>query len=201
MNDSNVAAGSYFSLVSFQPFAFTYNISTATFAPIVLPLSFNAKGVIASGINNAGDIVGSYVPSSGSATQLGFLDIGGTFYSLDDPNSNGFTVPNGINNMDEIVGVYQAATGPIQGFIYNLSSNTWQTIDDPNASSASATFVTGINDMGDLVGYYSDGTDTNGFLAKPVPESSTWAMMIAGFAGLGIAGYCKVRRRVAVALS
>jgi hypothetical protein len=114
VNDSNIVAGSYFSLVSFEPFAFTYDFGSETFTPIVLPPSFNAKGVVASGINNAGDIVGSYAPSSG-ATQLSFLDIGGTFYSLDDPNNNGFTVPFGINNNGEIVGAYQGATGPIHG--------------------------------------------------------------------------------------
>jgi hypothetical protein len=68
----------------------------------------------------------------------------------DDPSSNGFTVANGINNMGEIVGDYEGATGPIHGFTYNLSTNTWQTIDDPNASLSSATFVNGINDLGDL---------------------------------------------------
>jgi hypothetical protein len=195
VNDSNIVAGSYFSLVSFEPLAFTYDIGSETFTPIVLPPSFNAKGVVASGINNAGDIGGSYAPSSG-ATQLGFLDIGGTFYSLDDPNSNGFTVPLGINNNGEIVGDYQGATGPIHGFIYNLSSNTWQTIDDPDASNTGSTTVSSTNDSGVLVGYYSDGTSTNGFLATKVPEPETWVMIIVGFAGLGFAA----RRRVAVGL-
>jgi PEP-CTERM motif len=196
VNDSNIVAGSYFSLVSFEPFAFTYDIGSETFTPIVLPPSFNAKGVVTSCVNNAGDIVGSYSPSSGAATQLGFLDIGGTFYSLDDPNSNGFTVPLGINNNGEIVGAYQGAAGPIHGFIYNLSSNTWQTIDDPDASSTGSTTISGINDSGDLVAYSSDGTSTNGFLATKVPEPETWVMIILGFAGLGFAA----RRRVAVGL-
>jgi PEP-CTERM motif len=32
-----------------------------------------------------------------------------------------------------------------------------------------------------------------------VPEPSTWAMMILGFAGLGFAGYRKSRKAVAIA--
>jgi hypothetical protein len=191
VNDHNEAVG--FNFLSSGPTPFAYSIGTATFAPIVLPPSFNSEGAVASGINNAGDIVGSYVPSVGSATELGFLDIGGTFYSLNDPSSNGFTVANGINNMGEIVGDYQGATGPIHGFTYNLSTNTWQTIDDPNASLSSSTFVNGISGLGDLVGYSTDGTTANGFLAKPVPESSTWAMTIMGFAGLGFMGYRRAR--------
>ncbi|MBV9287892.1 MAG: hypothetical protein JO288_08720 [Hyphomicrobiales bacterium] len=35
------------------------------------------------------------------------------------------------------------------------------------------------------------------FTAAPVPEASSWAMLIAGFAGLGFAGY---RRRTIVRL-
>jgi hypothetical protein len=142
-----------FQLGVLQPLASTYNISTGTFTPITLKFQRQGSGRIGHQQRTPGNR-GVLRPKQRPATQLGFLDIGGTFYSLDDPNSNGFTVPNGINNMDEIVGDYQAATGPIHGSIYNLSSNTWQTIDDPNASSASATFVTGINDMGDLAGYY-----------------------------------------------
>ena len=39
----------------------------------------------------------------------------------------------------------------------------------------------GINDAGQAVGVSEFPT--------PVPEPSTWAMMLAGFAGLGLAGY------------
>jgi uncharacterized membrane protein len=46
----------------------------------------------------------------------------------------------------------------------------------------------GINDAGQVVGV--------SFLMG-VPEPSTWAMMLLGFAGLGIAGY-RVRRNSAV---
>jgi len=31
-----------------------------------------------------------------------------------------------------------------------------------------------------------------------VPEASTWAMLLASFAGLGLAGYCASRRDLAV---
>jgi uncharacterized membrane protein len=44
-----------------------------------------------------------------------------------------------------------------------------------------------INDAGQVVGY-SDGTQPPG-----TPEPSTWAMMLAGFAGLGLAGYRRAK--------
>jgi hypothetical protein len=40
------------------------------------------------------------------------------------------------------------------------------------------------------LGYYFDQTGAHGFLAIPaVPEPSTWAMMLIGFAGLGFAAH------------
>jgi uncharacterized membrane protein len=42
----------------------------------------------------------------------------------------------------------------------------------------------GINDAGQVVGFSA---------AAIVPESSTWAMMLLGFAGLGFAGYRRTR--------
>ncbi len=64
-----------------------------------------------------------------------------------------------------------------------------------------------INNLGDILGYGEYQGGQYGFLLKPmasaalfatpVPELSTWAMLIVGFAGLGLAGY----RRPAKALS
>jgi PEP-CTERM motif len=47
---------------------------------------------------------------------------------------------------------------------------------------------------------YSGATDANpaGYVV-PVPEASTWAMMLLGFVGLGFAGYRKSRRPAASA--
>jgi PEP-CTERM motif len=61
----------------------------------------------------------------------------------------------------------------------------------------------GINNSGDIIGngYYNG--EFHGFLltpvsasalsATPVPEPSTWMMLLAGFAGLGFAGYCRAK--------
>ena len=43
-----------------------------------------------------------------------------------------------------------------------------------------------INDKGQIVGESSEFT-------PPVPETSTWAMMLFGFAGLGLAGHRRAK--------
>ena len=54
-----------------------------------------------------------------------------------------------------------------------------------------------------LVGFRNDpsydGLDSFSVSASPVPETSTWAMMLAGLAGLGFVGYRASRKSVAVA--
>src|SRR2546429_29484 len=64
-------------------------------------------GTQAFGINDFGQIVGSYVNASGTH---GFLLSGNTWTTLDDP-SGGFTVAAGINDMGQIVGSYVNASG------------------------------------------------------------------------------------------
>jgi len=63
---------------------------------------------------------------------------------------------------------------------------------DPPVSMG--TTLNGINDLGDIVGFFVDTKGTEGLLATPVPEPSTWAMMLAGFAGLGLAALRRSRR-------
>ena len=52
---------------------------------------------------------------------------------------------------------------------------------------------------GTLAVINSQTSDLNGFAPSAVPEPSTWAMMMLGFAGLGFAGYRKSRKSAAFA--
>ena len=80
--------------------------------------------------------------------------------------------------------------------------NMWQTIDDPNQSATPAfdvtgTTVNGINDLNQLVGFYSDGTNIDGMLASPaspVPEPRLLALALAGALGLVCIWGKKLRR-------
>jgi probable HAF family extracellular repeat protein len=152
----------------------------------------------AAGINSSGDIVGWYTDASGG--NHGFFYNGSTFLTLDDPNAApGKTEAIGINDAGEVVGYYFDAKNVAHGFLWNGSA--YLTLDDPLAAPSAGTYAFGINDSGEIVGYYLNSTGDFGFLATPaVPEPSTWAMMLVGFAGLGLAGFrrattCRSRKR------
>jgi hypothetical protein len=66
---------------------------------------------------------------------------------------------------------------------------------DPAAAGAYFVEITGVSGGGSL----RLAIDGNVTATDPVPEPSTWAMMLLGFAGLGFAGYRASRRTAAVA--
>ena len=179
INDSNVTVG-YSSAT--DPAGATgqtaYSQSGGTFTNInaLLPSNVNSQAV---GINNAGEIVGFYQPTA--TTDLGFLDKNGVISTID-PFGSAITQALGINNEGEIVGFYTDAGGVQHGYIDN--GGVFTTLDPPGSQS---TTINGLNDRGDLVGFFTDPNDNVvGFVASPVPEPSTWAMMLIGFAGLGV---------------
>jgi hypothetical protein len=113
VNDSNIAAGFYFDAGG-SPHGYTYDNGAKTFTSVTLPASFNAIGVLPTGINNSNDISGAYINASGV---FGFLEIGGTFYSLSDPSGNGTnTSALGLNNVGDVIGSFVDMSGETQGF-------------------------------------------------------------------------------------
>ena len=161
------------------------------------------------GINNRGQIVGTYRNISNPYIPLDFLYSDGTYTTLTDPAADGgFTVASGINDRGQIVGFYVGSSGYEYGFLY--SGGTYTNLAFPLATDTQAN---GINDLGQIVGSYEGGTGGGGGLlltpcagcrigetlslaeALPTsaPETSTWAMMLLGFAGLGFAGYRRAR--------
>jgi hypothetical protein len=60
------------------------------------------------------------------------------------------------------------------------------TVDDPSGVAGS-TVINGVNDLGQLVGFYTNANDAVvGFVATPTPEPGTLALMGSGMlAGRG----------------
>jgi uncharacterized membrane protein len=157
------------------------------------------------GQNNFGQIVGSYGVSASGGYKHGFLDTNGVFTTIDDPNAGpgGYTNASGINDWGQVVGMYCDSAGACHGFLD--TNGHFTTIDAPGSSGG--TLVTGVNDEDQLLEFYSDAAgNSHAFLATPhlalfsstaatsldaVPEASTWAMLIIGFAGLGFACFRK----------
>ena len=104
------------------------------------------------------------------------------------PLADGVTAATGINNAGDIVGYFTDASNVTHGFID--VGGIYTTIDAPNAFGS--TQVLGINDIGDLVGTYVDAKDltTRGFVASPVPEPDTLALL-----GVSLAGTVILRRQ------
>jgi PEP-CTERM motif len=146
----------------------------------LLPANFNSQ---ATGVNNAGTVVGFYQYNAASDFSA-FVDIGGATTSFQFPGSIS-TQALGVNDLGNIVGDYFDANGNMFGFLDVGGSFT--TLDPFNSTAVTAN---GINDNNQIVGFYVDGAgNTIGFLSSGVPEPSTWAMMVLGFAGLGFVTY------------
>jgi probable HAF family extracellular repeat protein len=134
---------------------------------IYTTIDFGTASTIAAGINDLGQIVGSYdAQGAGGATADGFLYSGGIFTTLAIPGAI-FTVPTGINDLGQIVGHYiLPGSNFAHGFLY--SGGVFTTIDDPLAISGhGSSNAVGINDLGQIVGFYTDnsgGFPPHGFL-------------------------------------
>jgi hypothetical protein len=111
--------------------------------------------------------------SHGRVIDLGGL-LGSTYSEADGINDAGQAV-----GESEVGGVWYA-TEWSHGSIINLGG-----LPGP---AGSASFARGINDRAQAVG------ESGNVFGVPVPESSTWAMMLLGFAGLGFAGYRRTRK-------
>lgn len=191
VNNSKVIAG-YYVNASGNDQGFTYNAVALTFAGVNLPSSFHAVQTVVTGINNGGLIVGYYTDNTGATH--GFIDDAGAFTGYDDPSGTQ-TEFLGVNNLGQVVGSYVDASGETHGLLFDPGTDTFQTIDDPLASASAAfgidgTTVNGINDSGQLVGFYSDGTNVSGFVTNaptstsPTPEPGSMTLLAAGLLGL-----------------
>jgi len=151
-------------------------------------------------INDTGGVVGQFdpaVPPSPTANQSAFLYENGVYTTLAAPGAT-FTEATGINDKGVVVGYFDAAqtTGangvpvtPILGFTYY--DGVYREYSVPGEVE---TELFGINDSGQVVGYYGDEQGAaNGFTAVAVPEPGAWALMLVGFGGLGSAA--RLRRR------
>jgi hypothetical protein len=115
------------------------------------------------GVAQIGAAYGGFLLPAGYANYSTGGTVSGQPVAINHPNagtnSNQGTVPNGINNVGTIVGNYNDSNGISHGFIYNNGNFT--TLDVPAsfggvATGAAATLATGINNSGEVVGFYGD---------------------------------------------
>src|SRR5208282_449555 len=102
----------------------------------------------------------------------------------------------GINDSGAVVGYYGDSTTSQHGFLYDSLTGQYTFLDDPAAqfnNGVEITQITGINDSGEISGFYSDANGVfHGFVATPVPEPGSLTALGA-FGSLMLA---RRRRRV-----
>jgi hypothetical protein len=190
LNSLGTAAGYYQNSINTQV---AYTVTNLTSAPkfTAVPDLPSNTGAQATGVNNAGIIVGFYV-ASGSGNTYGYIVNPNTnaFTSLLFPGSTS-TQALGENNIGVVVGDYVDSGGKTHGFIY--SDGSFATVDDP--LGVGSTVVNGINDLGELAGFYVDGNNnTVGFGATEIPEPGSFALFaLSGL--LGALRWLGVRKR------
>jgi len=115
---------------------------------------------VATGVNDAGQIIGYY--SSKNGTQIGFLDTNGRFTNIQ--TSNSVTEPLGINAGGEIVGITGTET-EFMSFVFQNGRFLPLQIKVP---SSFITQAQAINNSGQVVGWFLyNGSPVAGFTAVP----------------------------------
>lgn len=189
INDGGLIVGQFTDGATDTTPGFVYNGSGFTILnPVVTAAVTNAQGV-----NNNGLVTGFY--STDGVHQHGFFyDTGTTQFTLaPDPNIANLVLTQflSINDNGLAVGYYQLPDGSQHGFLYNSVTQTYSFLDDPNAalSGVSITQITGVNNAGEIAGFYVDATTglQRGFFATPAlaaPEPGTFGMLLAALVPL-----------------
>ena len=171
LNDQGTRVGTYVDPASGDTRSFLQSGSTYT----LLQGPTERPDILAQGINNAGQVVGSVTDNFQFAR--GFTFEAGNYAYFDAPGAT-WTQAFGINNAGVIVGA--ASNG-----LFVKDGATFTTLALPVGWNARSAIAADINDDGVVVGYFTDnGTNLMyGFLATPtapVPEPGTWALMLVG---------------------
>ncbi|MDD4915401.1 MAG: hypothetical protein PHW13_10260 [Methylococcales bacterium] len=109
---------------------------------------YNNTGATLAGIANGGYGDFNFDGLSGAAAQANGNDF------------TGFTGAADHGGDVYVSGYYQDGTADTFGLVFNATTGNWMTVTDPNAGAVGSgydvTVVTGLNNVGEAVGYYSD---------------------------------------------
>jgi hypothetical protein len=148
---------------------FVVNLASTpqTFTEIPPALFAGAVGTQASGINDNNIVCGFWVDGTGN--DHGFFGPLGGPYQTFNATVSGVTKSTQALGCSKnfIVGSFVGARGATHGFIFN--GTTFVKFNAPGSSQTPAfgvtgTIINGVNDKGDIVGFFSDGTNVNGFV-------------------------------------
>jgi len=179
VNDFNEAAGFWVDSANNElGFVVSLASNPPTFIEIPPTLFNGAVATQASGINDKDQVCGFWVDGNGNDHGF-FGPLGGKLNSFEVRIENGprakSTQALGCSN-NFIVGSYVKSDGTTHGFVFDGSD--FDNFNAPGSSQTPAfgvagTIINGVNDKGDIVGFFSDGTNVNGFVrfVKPPPAN------------------------------
>jgi hypothetical protein len=172
VNDNRIAVGFYANSAG-NDRGYEYNIKTHKFSRVLQPgvtshnLNQQTPSLTAAAINNHNTVAGFYTTKAGVTD--GFVKrTNGQFVTLAYPGAS-MTQAFGINDSGLVVGAYTVGSGSsAQTFGFTWMTGHFHEVNDPHGIGS--TIINGVNDRGDLVGFYMDANNNNntdGFLAKP----------------------------------
>ena len=146
----------------------------------------NATQITANGINDHGQVVGQFTDQQGVAH--GFVYEQGSFCQVDYPGMSDVNLYK-INNLGQFVGSIRDSAGTIHGFFFDHG-----TLSHPlSHPGAGATYASGINDRGEIVGtYYQAGAShafiytAGSFSAPNLPGAQQTGFQAINDAGLAV---------------
>ena len=157
VNSSDIAVGFYNDSAG-NARGYMYNIGTGTFTRIKIS---GAVSLTATGINNLGDVTGFFNDATGPVMSFLLTHTGHLYTFVSGGNE---TQAFGVNDSDEAVGAITIGSSTF-GFTWTPSGG-FHHVNDPKGMGS--TVVNGVNDAGDLVGFYTDGKgNVDGMLATP----------------------------------
>jgi probable HAF family extracellular repeat protein len=130
-------------------------------------------GLSVAGVNNSGEIAGTIEDIFNGGTYHGFIDNHGTITELNVPGATG-TETTGINDAGQVVGESFDSLGVPHPFLY--SNGIFTAITPPDDPSAQVN-VTGINNQGEIIGYYEITTHTSSEYVSFVYEDGTYTTL------------------------
>ena len=168
INDLDVVCGTYIDMQGFQH-GFLWH--QGRFRPLDVPFaSQNTSGVIyesgpglgtaAFGLNLFNNVVGQYADAAG--TSRGWVLVDGRYHTVDAPGADAGpglgTIVFNINALGSMAGSYHTALPPyVHGWVSR--GGVFVPIDMPGAGGSFGTQASGLNNLGDIVGVYTDAQD------------------------------------------